>query len=146
MPRNAAFAAVLLLAGAAASAEEPTAPPPPHAPTQLSPPDDPEQDHCFAPDPQRGIEFTWEGSKDPADAGRPIANYIEIRRGDPATGEWYPWLKAYANPPFTMLVRPRVYDAVFAWRVWAVDRSGKPQPYATPSDWRLFCTKPMGER
>ena len=146
MQRKAAIAAMLLVCALApAAAQEPPAPPP-HPPTQLSPPDDPEQEHCLEPDAQRGIAFTWERSRDPSDAGRPIATYIEIRRGDPETGEWHPWVKAYANPPFTLLARPRVYDAVFAWRVWAVDRSGQPRPYATPSEWWLFCTEPMGER
>ena len=147
MQQKAAIAALLLLgATAAALAQAPATPPPPHPPTQLSPPDDPDQEHCLAPDAQHGIEFSWERSRDPADAGRPIATYVEIRRSDPDTGDWHPWLKAYANPPFTLLVRPRVYDAVFAWRVWAVDRSGKPSPYATASDWWLFCTEPKGER
>jgi hypothetical protein len=139
-------AMVLVSTVAPAAAQESAAPPPPHPPTPLSPPDDPEQEHCLEPDAQRGIAFTWDRSRDPSDVGRPIATYIEIRRSDPATGEWHPWVKAYANPPFTLLVRPRVYDAVFAWRVWAVDRSGHPQPYATPSEWWLFCTEPRGER
>ncbi len=136
---------MLLLFAVAAVAAQGAAVPPPHPPTPLSPPDDPEEEHCLAPDPQRGIQFSWERSPDPADAGRPIATYIEIRRGDPETGDWHPWVNAYANPPFTLIVRPRVYDAVFAWRVWAVDRSGKPHPYATPSQWRLFCTEPMAQ-
>jgi len=47
--------------------------------------------------------------------------------------------------PFTMIVRPRVYDADFGWRVWAVDRSGEALPYANPSEWRLFCTLPISK-
>jgi len=47
--------------------------------------------------------------------------------------------------PFTMIVRPRVYDADFGWRVWAIDRSGEAQPHANPSKWRLFCTLPISE-
>jgi hypothetical protein len=122
------------------------APPPLAAPTLISPPDDPDQDHCFTPDPQRGIELRWRNNETPERAGRPIGTYVEVRRGDTETREWHPWVKKYANPPFTLLVRPRVYDAVFAWRVWVVDRSGRTQPYAAPSEWWLFCTQPKNSR
>src|SRR5579883_2747982 len=124
--RVAALLAALLpasVAAAQAPRREATAPPPP---VLLSPPDDPDQDHCFEPDPT-GIKLTWRR----ADESAPnLATYVEIRRGDPDTGEWHPWVKKYANPPFTLNVRPSTYDAVFAWRVWTVDRSGKDKPYA----------------
>lgn len=139
------FAALLaaVLPAAAVTAQTPrretTAPPPP---VLLSPPDDPDQDHCFKPDPA-GIKLTWKRSDQSAPD---FATYIEVRRGDAETGTWHPWVKKYANPPFTLNVHPSVYDAVFAWRVWTVDRSGKSKPYATPSEWWLFCTKPPNDQ
>jgi hypothetical protein len=116
------------------------------SPTLVSPPDDPDQEHCLTPDAQRGIELRWRDNEAPDSNGRPIGTYVEVRRGDTETGEWHPWVKKYANPPFTLLVHPSVYDAVFAWRVWTVDRSGRTEPYASPTDWWLFCTKPKSGR
>lgn len=139
------LAATLWLAMLAPAAAQ-EALPPLKPPTLVSPPDDPDQEHCFTPDAQRGIELRWRNNEAPGSDGRPIGTYVEVRRGDPETEEWHPWVKKYAGPPFVLLVRPRVYDAVFAWRVWAVDRSGRTEPYATPSDWWLFCTKKQGER
>jgi hypothetical protein len=116
------------------------------APTLVSPPDDADEEHCFTPDAKKGIELGWRDNEAPDSEGRPIGTYVEVRRGDPETGEWHPWVKKYANPPFTLLVHPSVYDAVFAWRVWTVDRSGQTTPYATPSDWWMFCTNPKGSQ
>ena len=113
-------------------------------PTLISPTDDPDQDHCFTPDAKKGIELRWRDNEAPDSEGRPIATYVEVRRGDTETGDWHPWVKKYANPPFTLLVHPSVYDAVFAWRVWTVDRSGETAPYAAPSEWWMFCTNPKG--
>jgi hypothetical protein len=128
---------LLALATAARAADQQT--PKPAAPTLLSPPDDADQDHCFRPDAKRGIRLDWQRPPGGPDAP---ADYLEIRRFDADADQWRPWLKQYANPPFTLTVRPRVYDEVFAWRVWAVEREGK-HP-AQPSDWRLFCTLPRG--
>ena len=114
------------------------------APTLISPPDDPDQDHCFTPD-ANGIELRWHDNEAAHSEGRPIGTYVEVRRGDTETGEWRPWVKKYADPPFTLLVHRSVYDAVFAWRVWTVDRSGQTAPYAAPSEWRTFCTNPKGD-
>ncbi|HET7594661.1 MAG TPA: hypothetical protein VFK49_04355 [Stellaceae bacterium] len=137
-------AALWLAALTPGAAQETAAPLTP--PTLLSPADDPDQEHCLTPDPQRGIELRWRNNEEPDSAGRPLGTYVEVRRGDPETGEWHPWVKKYAAPPFVLLVRPSVYDAVFAWRVWTVDRSGRTEPYATPSDWWLFCTEERAER
>jgi hypothetical protein len=137
-------AALWLAALAPGAAEQPL--PPLAAPTLVSPPDDPDQEHCFTPDAQRGIELRWRDNEPPNSDGRPIGTYVEVRRGDTATGDWRPWVKKYANPPFTLLVHPSTYDAVFAWRVWTVDRSGRTEPYATPSEWWLFCTNEKGAR
>jgi hypothetical protein len=125
-----------------AAAEE--APAPLAPPTLISPPDDPDQEHCFTPDAQHGIELRWRDNEAPD--SRPLGTYVEVRRGDTETGEWHRWVKKYANPPFTLLVHPSVYDAVFAWRVWTVDRSGRTEPYAAPSDWWMFCTNPKGSQ
>lgn len=113
---------------------------PPTPPKLLSPPDDADQDHCFLPDPNQGIKLNWQ-----PETGPDLSTYVEIRRYDADRDAWEPWLKKYANPPFTLLVHPKTYDAVFAWRVWAVDRSGRSKPYARPSEWRLFCTEPQPE-
>jgi|SRR5689334_18139600 hypothetical protein len=120
----------------AARAEDAGAPDLPR-PTLLSPADDPDQEHCFLPDARRGIRLDWQ--RLPGGAEAP-AEYLEIRRYDADADEWRPWLKQYANPPFTLTVRPRVYDEVFAWRVWAVKRGGGAA--TKPSDWWLFCTLP----
>lgn len=137
--------AILLLSAIAAAAQQPgDARPSP--PLPLSPPDDPDQERCLTPDPRQGIKLTWkrqDQDDDGVNAAHGIATYIEIRRANPETEEWRPWVKKYANPPFMLnAANPRVYDAIFAWRVWTVDRSGTAQPYATPSDWWMFCTKP----
>jgi hypothetical protein len=143
MLRMTAIVAVLALWGIAAPAQEAANSPPP-APKLLSPLDDPGRDHCLEPDPQRGIKLNW---LKPERSDRQLATYIEIRRKNPDTGEWRHWVKKYANPPFTLnAFNPLAYGAVFAWRVWAVDQSGEAQPYATPSDWWLFCTLPGGGR
>lgn len=129
----AAFLAVLFSANPTAAGAQPPPSPPP---VLVSPPDDPDQDHCFAPDRRQGIKLDWKRAEPP------LGSYIEIRRGDPDTGTWRPWVKTYANPPFTLNVRTSVYDAVFAWRVWTVDRSGTARPYASASAWWMFCTAP----
>jgi hypothetical protein len=126
-----------LTPGAGAEMTSPLTPP-----TLISPPDDPDQDRCFTPDATKGIELRWRDNESPNSEGRPITTYVEVRRGDSETGEWHPWVKKYANPPFTLLVHTSVYDAVFAWRVWTVDRSGQTEPYAAPSEWWMFCTNP----
>ncbi len=123
----------VLLISAAAAAE----PPPPQAPRLVAPPDDPERTHCLTPDPERGFTLSWAVETNPY----PVSTYIEVRRKLGNTGEWRPWVKKYARPPFTLgATNPLAYDAVFAWRVWAVDPSGKAEPYAVPSDWWVFCT------
>jgi hypothetical protein len=119
---------------------------PPPAPTLVAPADDPRREKCLAPDADQGIRFVWRfngagsGGED-----YPVASYINIRRWEGSAVGWRPWVQKYANPPFTMMVRPSVYGASFAWRVWAVDRSGTAKPYATASAWRMFCTLPAGE-
>jgi hypothetical protein len=124
--------AALLFAVVPAGAEPPPAPPPPEL---LSPPDDPAHGHCLTSDAGEGILLRW---RRPDENTPDIVSYLEIRRGDGA-GAWHPWVKQYAKPPFTLTARPGLY----AWRVWAVDRTGKAQPYASPSAWWLFCTKPV---
>lgn len=139
-PEAPAWAALLLLAlllGGPAWAED-AAPPPPEPPGLVAPPDDPDQDHCFLPDPRQGVRLDWRPVTGPH-----LSTYIEIRRYRRDSESWEPWVKKYAGPPFIMLVRPSTYDSVFAWRVWAVDRSGQSKPYAKPSEWWLFCTKPQ---
>jgi hypothetical protein len=133
-------ACVLLAASAAAQEprDSPRTPPPP--PELVDPADDAAQQRCFQPDAEQGIKFVWRV----ADADYPVASYISVQRWEGSAG-WRPWLAAYARPPFTLTVRPRVYNATFAWRVWAVDKSGEAKPYATPSAWRRFCTLPAGE-
>lgn len=119
---------------------------PPPAPSLVEPADDPQHEKCFQPDAEQGVKFVWRlEDSDRSGADYPIASYISIQRWEGSVGGWRPWIEKYARPPFTMIVRPRVYDARFAWRVWSVDRSGKAKPYATPSAWRLFCTLPAGE-
>ncbi len=125
-------AAALLLAAVPTGAQTPPAAPDP--PVLLSPPDDPARARCLVSDSGKGIELRW---RRPSETTPNILDYLEIKRGN-GSGEWYPWLKQYAKPPFTMTARPGLY----AWRVWAVDRTGKAQPYASPSDWWLFCAKP----
>ena len=128
-----AMAVALAGAARAEDAAEPALP----TPTLVSPADDPDQDHCFLPDAKRGIRLDWQRLSGGADAP---AEYLEIRRFDADADAWRPWLKQYANPPFVLTVRPRVYDTVFAWRVWAVKRGGGAVTKA--SDWSLFCTLP----
>jgi hypothetical protein len=136
------LAALAALGTPCARAERPQ----PHAPTLAAPAGDGSSGQCLRPDANGGIRFDWSvGGDGTAENGYPVESYIDIRRRDEKTAEWRPWVKRYARPPFTMNVRPNTYDADFAWRVWAVDRSGEAQPYATPSEWRLFCTAPMAE-
>jgi hypothetical protein len=137
----AALLLVLLLVPALPLRAQDAALPSPTPTELLSPPDDPDQDHCFLPDPNQGIKLTWQ-----PETGPQLSTYIEIRHYDPDREAWDPWLKKYANPPFTLLVHANTYDSVFAWRVWAVDRSGRSTPYARPSEWRLFCTEPKPQR
>jgi hypothetical protein len=116
----------------------------PSAPTLVSPIDDPHKHKCLRPDPSGGIKFVWK--LEAAEAGGesyPVASYVDIRQRDPGTAKWRPWVRKYANPPFVILPRQKIFEAEFAWRVWAVDRSGKAEPYAVPSKWYLFCTLPM---
>ena len=124
--------AALLFHAVPAGAQTP-APAPPAAPALLAPPDDPERGHCLTSDAGAGIQLRW---RRPDENEPNIITYLEIKRGD-AAGTWHPWVKQYAKPPFTLTARPGLY----AWRVWAVDRTGKAQPYASPSEWWLFCTK-----
>jgi hypothetical protein len=118
--------------------------PRPLPPTLVSPIDDPHGHKCLRPDGAAGVKFAWklEGTEADGDS-YPVASYIDILRRDHSTREWRPWVRKYANPPFVMLARPQIYAAEFAWRVWAVDRSGEAQPYAVSSLWQLFCTLPM---
>ena len=134
-----------LLAAAALPAPAEAKHPAPPAPVLLDPAEDAQHQKCFLPDAEQGIKFTWRLDEGGEGAASPIAAYISIERWEGNAIGWHKWIGQYARPPFTMLVRPRVYDASFAWRVWAVDRSGKSKPYATPSAWRLFCTLPEGE-
>jgi hypothetical protein len=137
-----ALVAIAALGLPGAGAERPQ----PHAPTLVAPADDGTSGQCLHPDASDGIRFDWSVDGDGTAAnGYPVESYIDIRRRDADGTEWRPWVKRYARPPFTMNVRPNTYDADFAWRVWAVDRSGEARPYATPSEWRLFCTAPMPE-
>jgi hypothetical protein len=108
--------------------------PPPQPPRLLAPPDDPE--NCIALE-ANGIQLSWQNVENPY----PVVSYLEIRRYDVRTNEWRPWVKTYARPPFTLLAKNRTaYNAAFAWRVWAVDKTGQAEPYATPSVWQEFCT------
>jgi hypothetical protein len=118
---------------------------PPLAPSAVEPADDPQHEKCFAPDSDQGIRFVWRLNGAPSGENYPVASYINIRRWEGSAVGWRPWVQKYASPPFTMIVRPRVYDASFAWRVWAVDRTGTAKPYATASEWRMFCTLPGSE-
>ena len=114
-------------------------------PSCIDPADDAAHRQCFQPDAEQGIKFVWRVAEaEGGAAAYPVASYISVQRWEGGAG-WRPWIAAYARPPFTLTVRPRVYDATFAWRVWAVDKSGQAKPYATPSAWRLFCTLPAGE-
>jgi hypothetical protein len=88
--------------------------------------------------PLNNVKFTWRAEGNPY----PVSSYLEVRRFEETTKEWRPWVKAYANPPYTMIVKPNspaFAGATFAWRVWAVDRTGQTKPYATPSEWKSFC-------
>ena len=139
---------VLLVAGAAlrpALGESDVRAPPP-VPKLVEPADDARYEKCFLPNAEQGIKFVWRiEDTGPGGVDYPIASYISIQRWESSTRGWRQWIKQYARAPFTMIVRPSVYDVTFAWRVWAVDRSGIARPYATPSAWRLFCTLPAGE-
>jgi hypothetical protein len=118
--------------------------PRPLPPTLVSPIDDPHKRKCLRPDPAVGIKLVWK--LEGAEAGGesyPVASYVDIRKRDRGTAKWRPWVRKYANPPFVMLPRQTIFDAEFAWRVWAVDRSGEAEPYAVASAWYLFCTLPM---
>lgn len=126
------MAALMLVAVPAGAQTQP--PPAPVAPTLLAPPDDPGHSHCLTADAGEGIQLRW---RRPDETEPNIVTYLEVKRGGGA-GSWQPWLKQYAKPPFTLTARPGLY----AWRVWAVDRTGKAQPYASPSEWWLFCAKP----
>ena len=113
-------------------------------PSLVSPMDDPHKRKCLRPDPAVGIRLVWK--LEGAEAGGesyPVAGYVDILKRDRGTAKWRPWVRKYANPPFVVLARQTIFDAEFAWRVWAVDRSGAAQPYAVPSEWYLFCTLPM---
>jgi hypothetical protein len=126
---------VLALAPVLALAEKA----PPNPPRLLSPADDPNDEHCLTPDAETGIRLSWEM----APGGYPVSSYLEVRRYDEATGEWKPWVKTYVHqPPFTLNAKSRtVYNSAFAWRVWAVDRTGEAEPYALASPWQEFCTR-----
>lgn len=108
---------------------------PPPAPALIQPANDPKA-NCLAID--EGIKLDWAL----APAGYPTRSYLEVRRLDNES-KWRPWVKTYANPPFTLQSdhKPMYMHAIFAWRVWSVDPTGQAKPYATASRWWAFCTK-----
>jgi hypothetical protein len=116
------------------------APPPPRL---VAPDDDPGGARCLSLDPEAGVKLDWR-RPDMRAAG--LATYVEVWRGEATGSSWRPWVKKYANPPFTLAMREMLYNAAFAWRVWTVDRSGVADPYASPSEWWFFCTRPAGRR
>lgn len=144
VPRAVSLGAVALavLAGVPPNAPRAAEPPALSPPVLTRPADDPDDARCFEPSASTGVILDWTLGNEGAAKSHPIGSYLDVRRRTRGTHEWRPWIRRYARPPFTMITRSPTYDSEFAWHVWAVDRSGRLEPYAVSSAWHFFCTRP----
>ena len=106
---------------------------PPRAPVLVSP----YNAWCPALDPN-DITFQWQDYGDPD--GDAVVFQIEIQQYDEYTETWS---RIYISDDLTSTqyaMQGFTLDTYYAWRVFAIDRAGRSDPYYTASDWYFFST------
>ena len=92
---------------------------------------------CPALDPN-DITFQWQDYGDPD--GDAVVFQIEIQQYDESTETWS---QVYISDDLSATqyaMQGFALDAYYAWRVFAIDRAGRSDPYYTASDWLFFST------